>query len=350
MRADFKKYALQFVYPMGTSRGVLRERDIFLLFLSSGSATGIGECAPLPGLSADDRPDYGAKVTQICRYISAGQDPAAFELAQWPSLRFGLETAVMSLRSADANVLFDTPFTRGAAGIAINGLVAMGDIDQMYQQACQKIAQGFTCLKFKIGALRFDDECRLIADIRSRHSEVEIRLDANGAFTAAEALEKIGALAPYQIHSIEQPIRPGQWRQLAEICQASPVAVALDEELIGIAEPVRMTEMLDQIRPAFIVLKPSLVGGFAVAERWIRAAGGLGIAYWVTSMLESNVGLNAISQWVSTLDSEIPQGLGTGRLFARNFASALQIREGLLFYDPAYRSPAIISSDSLNLV
>jgi len=320
---------LHFKQPAGTSRGVYTERRIWLLRASDGSAVGTGECAPLPDLSCDALPSgqYVKVLRGYCDEVErTGQLP--FDaLRDYPSMLFGLETALYTLHST----LFDTPFTRGEVGIPINGLVWMGTYEEMSRRIEQKLAQGFHCVKLKIGAINFDDELALLKQIRQRFgpSDVELRVDANGAFAPDEALGKLEQLSHYALHSIEQPIRAGQWEQMAELCRQSPLPIALDEELIGINAPDRKRELLDTICPAYIILKPSLHGGMAGCREWIAEAHDRAIGSWITSALESNVGLNAIAQFCSDVYGEqitMPQGLGTGQLFTDNIDMGLEIR------------------------
>ena len=329
MKIDIEERLLHFKQPAGTSRGVYTERRIWLLRASDCSAVGTGECAPLPDLSCDALlPEQYVKVLRgYCDEVErTGQLP--FDaLRDYPSMLFGLETALYTLHST----LFDTPFTRGEVGIPINGLVWMGTFEEMSRRIEQKLAQGFRCVKLKIGAINFDDELALLKQIRQRFgpSDVELRVDANGAFAPDEALGKLEQLSHYALHSIEQPIRAGQWEQMAELCRQSPLPIALDEELIGINAPDRKRELLDTICPAYIILKPSLHGGMAGCREWIAEARDRAIGSWITSALESNVGLNAIAQFCSDVYGEqitMPQGLGTGQLFTDNIDMGLEIR------------------------
>src|SRR5690606_19727585 len=267
--------------------------------------TGIGECGILRSLSIDDRPDYEDKLKWVCNNIHLGPEMLWRELQEFPSIQFGVEMAFRSFSSNDPFVLFPSEFTRGNAGIPINGLVWMGEKAYMKQQIIQKIEEGFTCIKLKIGAIDFDAEIDLLKYIRSEFSPemIEIRLDANGAFSADEALEKLQNLSRYEIHSIEQPIKQGQCSQMAKLCSNYPIPIALDEELIGIFSPLEKNELLREIRPQYIIFKPSLIGGFKGTHKWIGLAEEMGIGWWVTSALESNIGLNAISQWTFTTRS-----------------------------------------------
>ena len=337
-----EKKILHFKQPAGTSRGVYTTRTIWLVHLSEGDKTGVGECAPLPDLSCDAMPDeaYEAKLRQFCERLTGDspQDEAeVFEsMRPYPSMFFGLETALLNLRNGD--LLFDTPFSRGEEGIPINGLVWMGRYDEMLQRMEEKLEKGFRCVKLKIGAIDFDQELDLVKRIRDRFSfhEVELRLDANGAFKYEEALYKLELLSQYAIHSIEQPIRQGQWAYMAELCRESPLPIALDEELIGVNDPEMKSHMLNVIKPRYIILKPSLHGGMMGCREWIETAKQQGIGSWITSALESNIGLNAIAQFASDVYGphiRMPQGLGTGQLFTDNIPLPLEIRGDMLFFD-----------------
>ena len=328
MKIDIEERVLHFKQPAGTSRGVYTTRRIWLVTVSDGSAVGIGECAPLPQLSCDDIPDYGDVLRRFCDEVERTGEIPYEDLRDYPSMLFGLETAMRSLHST---LLFDTPFSRGEAGIPINGLVWMGNYDEMLSRLEEKLEKGFRCVKLKIGAIDFDQELDLVKRIRDRFSfhEVELRLDANGAFKYDEALYKLELLSQYQIHSIEQPIRQGQWSFMSELCRESPLPIALDEELIGINDPGMKRHMLNIIKPRYIILKPSLHGGITGCREWISTARDMGIGSWITSALESNIGLNAIAQFCSDVYGDnisMPQGLGTGQLFTDNIPMPLEIR------------------------
>jgi o-succinylbenzoate synthase len=297
---------------------------------------GIGECGILRGLSYDDRPDYEEKLRWACEHIHLGLDQLWEELRDFPSIQFGVEMAFLSLESATPFELFPSDFTQGNQQIPINGLVWMGDIDFMKTQLNDKIAQGFRCVKLKIGALDFEKELALLREIRLYFSadQIEIRLDANCAFTAADALVKLQQLAVYQIHSIEQPLAINQRELLAELVQTSPIPIALDEELIGLTTFEAKRNLLEQCKPAYLIFKPSFIGGIKGTLEWIELADEYGIAWWITSALESNIGLNAIAQFTATLSNQLPQGLGTGALYTNNFDCPLQVKQGFLTYHP----------------
>lgn len=327
---------------MGTSRGILYDRVTYILSLGNAERMGLGECAPLPGLSPDDRSDFSEKLKQVCEQVNSGVHPSNLDLIDWPSIQFGLESALLDLESGGKQLLFITNFTAGKQSIPTNGLVVMADIETLLRQAFEKISLGFKCIKIKIGAYDFDAECKLLSEIRKRYSpaEIELRLDANGAYEPHEALDKLQKLAEYHVHSLEQPIKSGQWLKLSDICSKSPIPIALDEELIGIKTPEEKRRLLKTVKPKYIILKPTLVGGLSSAMDWIGIAKEFNIGYWVTSALESNIGLNIISQWTSTLVPQIPQGLGTGQLFRANFASPLKIADGHLYYLPHLAQPS----------
>lgn len=331
IKGTIEERVLHFKQPAGTSRGVYATRKIWLVRLADGERTGVGECAPLPDLSCDALPNYGEVLKEFCDEVCRTGDIDYEAMRLYPSMVFGLETALSDLRSKEAGVLFDTAFTRGEVGIKINGLVWMGSYDEMLQRMEEKLEKGFGCVKLKIGAIDFDRELDLVKRIRERFSfhDVELRLDANGAFAYEEALYKLELLSQYAIHSIEQPIKAGQWAFMADLCRESPLPIALDEELIGVNDREMKKHMLSIVKPGYIVLKPSLHGGMTGCREWIAAAKELGIGLWITSALESNIGLNAIAQFASDVygdDIRMAQGLGTGMLFKDNIPMPLHIR------------------------
>ena len=338
-KIDITERVLHFKQPAGTSRGVYTTRKSWFLELTSPEIPGrrgIGECAPLPELSCDDIPEYGKTLRALCdKFEQEGCIDYAV-MRPYPSMLFGLETALRHFETGTA-ALFDTPFSRGEEGITINGLVWMGSYDEMLSRMEAKIEQGFRCIKLKIGAIDFDRELDLLRRIRERfsHREMTIRLDANGAFPFDEALYRLELLSQYAVHSIEQPIAPRQWGNMAELCRESPLPIALDEELIGVNQPEMKAHILNVIKPAYIVLKPSLHGGMRGTEEWIAAARDKGIGTWITSALESNVGLNAIAQFTAHVYGRslgMPQGLGTGQLFTDNIPMPLEIRGEKLWF------------------
>ena len=335
MKASLKKHILKFKIPGGTSRGVLTTKESWFIILREGDSIGIGECGLLRGLSVDDRSDYEEKLQRVCKNIDLGKEELYAALTEFPSIQFGVEMAFMSLGASNPFQLFSSEFTSGKTGIPINGLIWMGDPVFMKTQIAEKLKHGYTCIKLKIGAIDFASEIDLLKSIRREFdaSEVELRVDANGAFSPSEALEKLKKLSELNLHSIEQPIKKGQWREMARLCEASPLDIALDEELIGIFTSEEKNKLLQTINPQYVILKPSLIGGFQGSDSWISAATKIGINWWVTSALESNVGLNAISQYTFTKNSKLPQGLGTGSLYANNIPSPLKVSEGKIYYD-----------------
>ncbi len=293
---------------------------------------GIGECALFRGLSADDTADYEKRLSEVC------QNPCG-ELPAMSSIRFGFETAMADLRNGGIRKVCDSPWLSEGRPIAINGLIWMGDRQTMVERVKEKIERGFKILKLKIGGIDFDDELSIIRSIRDSFdkNDLEIRLDANGSFTAFNALRRLDRLSGYDIHSIEQPVAAGQPELMKHICEVSPIDIALDEELIGFRTDGETDELLDCIRPAYIIIKPALCGGFERADRWIETARRYNIGWWATSALESNIGLNAIAQWVSAKDNQLVQGLGTGELYENNIESPLAMDGANLIYRPERR-------------
>ena len=327
---------LHFKQPAGTSRGSYTTRDVWYLHLTSDKypdRVGIGECAPLPKLSCDDMQGYESVLAHICNEVTEQGGFSVESLRDYPSILFGLETAFRHLERGCFE-LWDTPFSRGEVDIPINGLIWMGDYKKMLEQIEAKMAVGFRCIKLKIGAINFEEELALLRFIRSHFSakEVELRVDANGAFAPADAMEKLKRLAELDLHSIEQPIRAGQWEDMARLTAETPLPIALDEELIGINIPERKQCLLDSVHPQYIILKPSLHGGMAGGNEWIREAEKRNIGWWITSALESNIGLNAIAHWCATFNNPLPQGLGTGALFTNNVDMPLEVRKDSLWY------------------
>lgn len=337
MQASYKPYTLHFRFPAGTSRGIMHHKTSWFLFLKheDGCATGIGECGLLQGLSPDDRPEYETMLSKVCRDI---QDYAFHpeKLKNWPSIRAGLEMALADLQTYKPRVLYPSPFAQGLKGIPINGLIWMDNSKIMQKQIEAKLAEGFSCIKLKIGAIDWQAELELLKALRKRYSSrtIEIRVDANGAFTPNKAPEKLDALADLQVHSIEQPVARGQWEAMQWLAKNSKLPVALDEELLGVYDPKTQHQLLTAVKPHYIVLKPSLLGGFQASQEWIVLAKSYGIGWWITSALESNVGLNALAQWTYTLHPSIPQGLGTGKLYTNNFPSPLEISKGQIWHQP----------------
>jgi O-succinylbenzoate synthase len=333
--AIFYPYTLQFKKPATTSRGSMLDHTVYYIKLTEGNRQGWGECAPLPGLSIDDIAAIPHQLSLCCALVNDGLPIDALPLDSFPSIRFGFETAALMLNHDLPMCLFNTAFYHGKQGIPINGLVWMADANNMLDEAKQKIADGYTCIKFKVGALDFDEECRMIEQVRKYANafSLEIRLDANGAFGNDEALEKLKELSRFEIHSIEQPIKPNQDDWMQEICAKSPIPIALDEDLIG-RKP--STEYLRFVKPAYIILKPTLLGGLSVANQWIDIAQQTQTGWWATSALESNIGLNAIAQWCSSKNIDMPQGLGTGSLFVNNLPSPLSIQQSRLYHNNTF--------------
>ncbi len=323
-RYTIEQHTLKFRQPAGTSRGVYTERRIWLVKFEDTltGRVGVGECAPLPNLSCDDLPNYEAVLNSLCDKVAHLGRTDFEDLRPYPSMTFGIETALLHAQRGTYR-LFDTPYSRGEEQIPINGLIWMGTLDEMRKRVEEKIREGSRCIKIKIGAINWDDELSLIKSIRERYTEkeIEIRVDANGAFKTNEAIEKLERLAKYNLHSIEQPIEKGNWNEMARLCRTSPLPIALDEELIGINQPQEKAQLLDAIRPQYIVIKPSLHGGMQGSREWIELARERKIGSWLTSALESNVGLNAIANLAADIygpNITFPQGLGTGKLFVEN--------------------------------
>ncbi len=332
--ASYKKHILQFIKPSRTSRGEIKTHTVYYIFLQHGNKITWSEAAPLIGLSIDAVENIEEKIQQFCLQINEGAHPLQLDLEKFPSIRFAFESALKELENEQQHIVFNTNFIKGSK-ISINGLVWMDTRDEMLKQAFEKIESGFNCIKFKVGAIDFDEECRMLETVRKKYSsfKIEIRLDANGAFKNDEALHQLKELSRFEIHSIEQPIKQKQIDLMQEICKKSPIAIALDEELIGVNVERDGKKLLQHINPQFIILKPTLLGGFLLSEKWILHATEMNIGWWATSALESNIGLNAIAQWISSLDTNLPQGLGTGSLYSNNIPSPLVVKNGFLFYD-----------------
>ena len=339
---------LHFIQPAGTSRGVYTTRQSYYVKLSDDNVpgiVGIGECATLPDLSCDAMPpkEYERILKGFCDDLCQSGKIDKEAMRPYPSMLFGLETAKRQLDNGGGVDLFNTPFGRGEEGITINGLIWMGTFDEMFQRLEAKLKAGFHCVKLKIGAIDFEKELRLIQHIRQHFSrkEVELRVDANGGFTPDNAMQRLEALAKYDIHSIEQPIRQHQWMEMARLCKNSPLPIALDEELIGVNDLTEKNQLLDTIQPQYIILKPSLHGGISGTREWIKLAKERGIGSWITSALESNIGLNAIAQLTADIYGPhitMAQGLGTGQLFSDNIPMPLEIRGEQLWVNNTNRN------------
>lgn len=332
MKARWIKHQLQFKQPAGTSRGVLKTKDTYYIIAREEGKQGIGEVGLLRGLSPDDRPDFEEKLDEVCKYINKGMNYWYPKLGEFPSIQFGLEQAFRDVYTPDPISHFDTFFARGEEGQRINGLIWMGDEDFMKEQVEKRLEEGFSCLKMKIGAIDWEKELQILKSIRNRysHKELELRVDANGGFSPDQAPAVLKELKKLKVHSIEQPIEKGQWKEMAELCRNTPVPIALDEELIGVHEKVDRQELIDEINPQYIILKPSFIGGWSGSRDWINRAEKKKIGWWVTSALESNIGLNAIAEWTSTLGNEMPQGLGAGSLYTNNIDGPLYVYKGHL--------------------
>ncbi len=338
LRFSYKKHVFKFKRPAGTSRGVLRHKTSYYLIAwdsENPDIKGIGECSTIKGLSPDPWDSYEKTLEAICH----GPQPVEYWLKSglddFPSIRFGLETALLDRQKSGQRMLFPSEFTAGKQGIPINGLIWMGDAGFMQTQIKEKMEAGYRCIKLKIGAIDFEQELDLLRMIRREfgEKELELRVDANGAFAPEEALDKLKRLSEFGLHSIEQPIRQGQWEAMAQLCEQSPVPIALDEELIGLKTNEDIQKMMKFIRPQFFVIKPSLLGGFSKSRIVLEEAGRAGAGWWITSALEGNIGLNAIAQWTFLLENPMPQGLGTGQLFTNNIPSPLTIDKAQLFFN-----------------
>lgn len=328
---------LQFKVPAGTSRGVLQTKPTWFLVLKhhlTGNI-GMGECSIIPNLSIDDKPEIEGELTNLVHRINANNIPSLGEYSEWPAIQFALETALEDLAYSDNFSPYPGDFSKGEKAIPINGLVWMGNEGFMKEQIQKKIEEGFDCIKMKIGAIDFETELNILKSIRKNFSsnQIELRVDANGAFPPNEALSNLERLSKFEIHSIEQPIKQNQWKEMALLAANSPIPIALDEELIGITDKGLQIQMLNFIQPQYIILKPSLLGGIQASEQWVSIAENMNIGWWATSALESNIGLNTIAQWVSNKKTKMPQGLGTGKLFTNNIDSPLTIKSGELAYD-----------------
>jgi o-succinylbenzoate synthase len=337
LKATFNKHTLIFKIPGGTSRGILKTKDSWFIKIfdeNNPEICGIGEASIISKLSIDDRPDFEEKLILCLRNINSYEDWKHELTQEFPSINFALETAFLDLENGGNNLLFESDFTKGKTGIPINGLIWMGDHDFMRKQISKKIESGFKCIKLKIGAINFKEELSLLKLIRKEFSEdeLELRVDANGAFAVDEAMEKLGRLSDFGIHSIEQPIKQGQWDAMANLCNITPIPIALDEELIGLKDK-EIPKMLKIISPQYIILKPSLIGGLQRSKKIIAEAEKRNIKWWVTSALEANIGLNAIAQWTFALKSSMPQGLGTGQVFTNNIDSPLYIKNAMLHFN-----------------
>ncbi len=334
--ASISKHVLTFKKPATTSRGSYTDRTIYLLSIHNSinpSVTGLGECAPLKGLSIDDVPDYEVQLNRLIKQINRNKADD-FDFNMFPSIKFGLETALLDLKNGGRRIIYQNFYAIGRQGLPINGLVWMDSIEAMKEEALKQIAKGFECIKVKIGALDFEEECRMLAFIREKGGDkLILRLDANGGFAAGNAMNQLKELKYFYPHSIEQPIQAGQAELMAELCAKTPVPIALDEELIGIADESGMNKLLTAIKPQFLVFKPNLLGGFVQTDLWIKQAQKHNAGWWITSALESNIGLNAIAQYTASFQPVIHSGLGTGQLYTSNFMPYTRIEHGYLWRD-----------------
>lgn len=348
LKIVYKPYTLHFRNEARTSRGVLTQKTSWLIKITDSEKPGVegyGECGPLPGLSVDDLPDYEPQLAAVCDLFNdMDLDVFPFNLGiildqvipqHLPSVRFGVEMALLDVMNGGERVQFKNAFSRGESGILMNGLIWMGSYESMSEQVENKLEQGFSTLKMKVGAINFDQECRILESIRKRFDKenITLRVDANGAFEADNVDDRLKRLAEFDLHSIEQPVKPGQHQLMQELCISSPIPVALDEELIGIFDYREKFAMLKKLMPPFIILKPTLLGGFRHTAEWIEIANRLNIGWWITSALESNIGLSAIAQFTASYNNPLPQGLGTGQLYTNNFESPLSVENGYLIYD-----------------
>ena len=336
IKSSIQPYNLIFKKPSGTSRGILTSKETWILKLwneNEPEIIGMGECALFRGLSAEDSPDYGSVLQSLTPNLP-DLNELFVRLKDYPSILFGLETALADLKNGGKGIIYPSTFTDGKKSIRINGLIWMGSKTEMQTQIKEKINQGFSCIKLKIGAIDFDSEIDLLKSIRNEFNAktIELRVDANGAFLPENALEKLEKLAKLDVHSIEQPIKAGQWKEMAQLCANTPIPIALDEELIGINDITQKKLLLETIHPQYIILKPSLHGGFSGSNEWIKLVNEQKIDWWATSALESNVGLNAIAQWCAIQNNPLPQGLGTGQLYSNNFDSPLSLIGEKLYY------------------
>jgi len=332
MTAEYYKYILEFKRPSGTSRGVLLTKETYILEIFENGNKGVGECALFRGLSYDDTPEYEEKMQWLCENINRDFKFLKEELKEFPSIWFGYEQALLNLKHG-GKLYFPSKFTNEKGSMTINGLIWMGDIDFMEEQIQEKLEQGFHCIKLKIG-VDWKSEHAILQKLRQKFSkeQLELRVDANGGFSKEEAQVVLRQLSDLHIHSIEQPIKAGNWDDMAVLCANTPTPIALDEELIGILNFNEKKKLLEKIKPQYIILKPALVGGFAGSDEWISLAEQQNIKWWITSALESNIGLNAIAQYTFTKENQMPQGLGTGSLFTNNFESSLQLKGEKLFF------------------
>ena len=339
IKASYLKKILSFIRPAETSRGILTRKPSWYITLSDDEVPeihGIGECSIIPGLSRETEEMVDRKIHEVCSDINHKGIADTTDLEGYPSIVFGIETAMTDFKTGGRKILFPSSFTEGRSAVRINGLIWMGSIDYLLKQVEEKLDQGYACLKFKIGSLRSEEELGLLKSIRDRFSarDLELRVDANGAYAYDAALEIMKQLADLEVHSIEQPIKPGRWEEMAQLCMHAPVPVALDEELLGKHDPEEKRLLVKRVHPQFLVLKPGLLGGFRQAMEYIALAKKEKIGWWITSALESNIGLNAIAQWAFVHGGALAQGLGTGKLYRQNVSCPLSLEGDRLFFRP----------------
>lgn len=349
MKVKYQKLDLVFKIPVGTSRGIMKTKSSWILTLEQNGIQGIGEISIIEGLSPDfsDEESFERKISGLLEALKHGTLKIGNgvdlinqvvsivpDLRCNPSILFGIETALLDLQNGGKRIIFDNDFTRGIRKIPINGLIWMGSEDFMNQQIQDKLAQGYSTIKMKIGAIDLETELTLLNLIREKYvsKQITLRVDANGAFSSTQAREVLKELKKLKIHSIEQPIMKGQWEEMRDLCRETQVPIALDEELIGIYDRVERIKLLDTIQPQYIILKPSLHGGISGCKEWIELAEERKIQWWLTSALESNIGLAAICQFAGEYDNDLPQGLGTGSLYTNNTPSNLEVENGFIFY------------------
>jgi o-succinylbenzoate synthase len=335
LQTKIHKHTLIFKQASGTSRGVLHTKNSWIIELfddANPTVIGKGEASIIENLSPDWNANYENQLQEICKNVNEHIASNFSKIHDFPSIRFALESALLDLKNGGKEIYFPSEFTEGKKSISINGLIWMGSKEFMEQQIREKIEAGYSCIKLKIGAIDFETELDLLKSIRAKFSktEIELRVDANGAFSLEDAPKKLDLLSKFDLHSIEQPIKQGQFDAMKKLCASTPLPIALDEELIGVNLLDKKSELLSFIKPQYIILKPSLVGGFQSSDEWISIAEKNKIAWWITSALESNIGLNAIAQYTFTKNNPMPQGLGTGQLYTNNFPSGLTIEKGRL--------------------
>lgn len=347
LKFEIKKHCLDFHFEAGTSRGILTHKNSYFIKISQAdypTISGIGEAGPLKGLSPEFEDNCINAFKQVVNQISVVELPHKLEeIPDWlnghpieqASFKMAIEMAIRDYLIQKNGIYFDNTFSTSETNLPINGLIWMGSAEFMQKQIEDKLALGYSCLKLKIGAIDFETELSLLKHLRDRFSkdELSIRVDANGAFEPVNAEEKLEKLARFDLHSIEQPIKAGQWKEMAKLVSQKIIPIALDEELIGIRNIEEQKELLNSIQPEYIILKPSLLGGFHDTDQWIQLTKNSPIKWWITSALESNIGLQAIAQFTANYDNPMPQGLGTGQLYTNNFESGLSIDKGQIKFN-----------------